>query len=162
MQSFTRLLRLMTTQHNLTTLLVNTAVKTDTNSQSAFSSTKLKQALGVTWTFYSDTCILLHRSVEEDTIIVEVIRSRTGVQSSSTLNLIVGRNQDGQVLNRKVSHSDNIIMLIISPTPVCAAFPQCIINVLIISFVCHFASSMPPLGMPTLTCYMFKCLLYSL
>ena len=146
MQSFTHLLRLMTTQYNLTTLLVNTAVKTDTNILSAFSSTKIKPALGVTWTFCSDTCILLHRSVEEDTITVEVIRSRTGVQSSSTLNLIVGRNQDGQVLNRKVLHSDNMIMLIISPTPVCAAFPQCIMNVLIRNFVCHFASSMPPLG----------------
>jgi hypothetical protein len=80
MQSFTHLLRLMTTQYNLATLLVNTAVKTETNNtQSAFSSSKIKPALGVTWTFCADTCILLHRSVEEETVTVEIIRSRTGV-----------------------------------------------------------------------------------
>lgn len=69
----------MTKEYNLTTLLVNTAIKTDTNGQSAFLATKMKPALGVAWTFCADTCVLLHRSVEEDTVVVEVIRSRTGV-----------------------------------------------------------------------------------
>jgi hypothetical protein len=69
----------MTKEYNLTTLLVNAAVKTDTNVQSTFSATQVKPALGVSWTFCADTCILLHRSVQEDTVIVEVIRSRTGV-----------------------------------------------------------------------------------
>jgi hypothetical protein len=72
----------MTKQYNLTTLLINTAVKSDTNTQSAFSATKTKPALGVTWTFCADTCILLHRSIEDDIITVEVIRSRTGVTHS--------------------------------------------------------------------------------
>lgn len=84
MQSFSHLLRLMTIQYNLITLLVNTAVKADTNSQSAFSSTKYKPALGVTWTFCADTCILLHRSVEPDTVTIEALRSRTGVRIYST------------------------------------------------------------------------------
>jgi hypothetical protein len=79
MQSFTNVLRLMTRQYNLTTLLVNTAVRADTTPISAFSSTKIKPALGVTWTFCADTCMLLHRPVEEDTVVAEVIRSWTGV-----------------------------------------------------------------------------------
>jgi Rad51 len=79
MQSFTNLLRLMTTQYNIATLLVNTAVRSDANTQSAFSATKDKPALGASWAYSADTCILVHRLVDEDTIIVEVIRSRTGV-----------------------------------------------------------------------------------
>jgi len=79
MQSFTHLLRLITAQFNLTTLLINTTVKTESNTQSAFAGTKFKPALGVTWTFCADTCILLHRPVQQDTVIVEVLRSRTGV-----------------------------------------------------------------------------------
>jgi hypothetical protein len=79
MQSFAHLLRLMTTQYNLTTLLVNTAVRADRNPLSAFSSTKIKPALGVTWTFCVDTYILIHRPVEQDTIIAEVIWGRIGV-----------------------------------------------------------------------------------
>jgi hypothetical protein len=69
----------MTKEYNLLTLLVNTAVKTESNTQSAFIATKLKPALGVTWSFCADTCILLHRSVEEETVIIEILRSRTGV-----------------------------------------------------------------------------------
>jgi hypothetical protein len=69
----------MTKEYNLITLLVNTAVKTESNTQSAFIATKLKPALGVTWSFCADTCILLHRFVEEETVIVEILRSRTGV-----------------------------------------------------------------------------------
>ena len=79
MQSFSALLRLITTQYNLTTLLVNTAVKTDPNPQSAFSATKVKPALGVSWSFTADTCLLLSPAEQEDRIIVEVLRSRTGV-----------------------------------------------------------------------------------
>lgn len=85
MQSFVNLLRLMTIQYNLTTLLVNTAVRADTNPLSAFSSTKIKPALGLTWPFCADTCLLLHRPVEEDVVIAEVIRSRTGVQCQNKL-----------------------------------------------------------------------------
>lgn len=79
MQSFTNLLRLMTTRYNLTTLVINAAVKSDTNTPSAFAATNVKPALGASWTFSADTCILMHRSVEEDSVTVEVIRSRTGV-----------------------------------------------------------------------------------
>jgi hypothetical protein len=106
--------------------------------------------------------MLLHRSVEEDTITVEVIRSRTGVQPPSTLNLIVGRNQDGQVLNRKVLHSDNMIMLIIFPTPVCAAFPQCIMNVFNNKFCMPFCLlNASPGKCLLLTCFVFgSSLLY--
>jgi hypothetical protein len=95
MQSFTHLLRLITTQFKLTTLVINTAVKTDSNTQSAFSGTNFKPALGVTWTFCGDTCILLHRSVQPETVTVEVIRSRTGVHTSSFGPNV--RNMDGQV-----------------------------------------------------------------
>src|SRR5271155_3403301 len=95
MQSFTHLLRLITTQFNLTTLVINTAVKTDSNTQSAFSGTNFKPALGVTWTFCSDTCILLHRSVQPEIVTVEVIRSRTGVHTCSSYGTNV-RNMDGQ------------------------------------------------------------------
>ena len=93
MQSFAHLLRLMTKEYKLTTLLVNTAVKTDANSQSAFMATKLKPALGVAWTFCADTCLLLHRSVEDEAVIIEVIRSRTGVQQMLSL-LMVGIRVD--------------------------------------------------------------------
>jgi len=79
MQSFSHLLRLMTEDYNLTTLLVNTTVKVETNTQSAFSATKVKPALGVSWTFTADTCLLMHRPMEEETVIVEVLRSRNGV-----------------------------------------------------------------------------------
>jgi RecA/RadA recombinase len=82
MQSFTHLLRLMTKEYNLATLLVNASVKVDANTQSAFSATKVKPALGVSWAFTADTCILMHRSVEEETVIVEVLRSRNGVNLS--------------------------------------------------------------------------------
>lgn len=69
----------MTQNYNLTTLLVNTAVRTVSNPQSAFIATNVKPALGVSWTFTADTCLLMHRSVDEHTVIVEVIRSRSGV-----------------------------------------------------------------------------------
>ena len=82
MQSFTNLLRIMTTRYNLATLLINAAVKSDTNTLSAFAATNVKPALGASWTFSADTCILMHRSVEEDSVTVEVIRSRTGVYNS--------------------------------------------------------------------------------
>ena len=32
----------------------------------------------MTWTFCADTCVLMHRSLGEERIIVEVIRSRNG------------------------------------------------------------------------------------
>ena len=76
MQSFTHLLRLMTQEYGLVTLLVNTAVKTEAMGQSAFMDTRIKPALGVTWSFCADTCVLMHRSLGEESIIVEVIRSR--------------------------------------------------------------------------------------
>jgi len=75
----------ITTQYNLTTLLINAAVKTDLNALSAFSTTKVKPALGATWTFSADTCILMHRAVE-DKVIAEVLRSRSGVLSSCGSN----------------------------------------------------------------------------
>ena len=80
MQSFTNFLRMMTTQYNLATILVNTAVKTNSNAQSAFTATQIKPALGVSWSFSADTCVLLHKSVDEETVIAEVVRSRSGVQ----------------------------------------------------------------------------------
>ena len=40
--------------------------------------TRLKPSLGVTWTFCADTCVLMHRSLGEERIIVEVVRSRNG------------------------------------------------------------------------------------
>ena len=79
MQSFTHLLRIITTQFDLTTLMINTAVKADSNTQSAFAGTIVKPALGITWNFCADTCILLHRSVQPDIVTIEVVRSRTGV-----------------------------------------------------------------------------------
>ena len=82
MQSFTRLLRLMTKEYHLTTLLINNAVKTDFNQQSAFTSTSVKPALGVTWTFTSDMTILMHKYFN-DAIILEILRSRTGVLTSN-------------------------------------------------------------------------------
>jgi hypothetical protein len=85
MQSFSHLLRVVTTQYNLTTLLVNAAVKTDLNALSAFPTTKVKPALGATWTFSADTCILMHRAVE-DKVIAEILRSRSGVLSSCGSN----------------------------------------------------------------------------
>jgi len=85
MQSFSHLLRVITTQYNLTTLLINAAVKTDLNALSAFTTTKVKPALGATWTFSADTCILMHRAVENK-LIAEVLRSRSGVRSSCGSN----------------------------------------------------------------------------
>jgi hypothetical protein len=91
----------MTTQYNLTTLLVNTVVRSDTNTQSAFSATKVKPALGASWAYSADMCILMHRSVEEDTVTVEVIRSRTGVlllkTRSKDVRLTGSRKWAGQV-----------------------------------------------------------------
>jgi len=97
MQSFTHLLRLMTKNYNLITLLVNTAVRTTaSNPQSAFIATNVKPALGVSWTFTADTCLLMHRSVDEHTVIVEVIRSRSGV--NPTMNMLAYfRKVDGSV-----------------------------------------------------------------
>jgi hypothetical protein len=93
----------MTTQYNLATLLVNTAVRSDTNTQSAFSATKVKPALGASWAYSADTCIIMHRSVEE-TVTVEVIRSRTGVLPLKTLSnhdkLTRCRKWAGQVWTR--------------------------------------------------------------
>jgi hypothetical protein len=79
MQSFTHLLRLMTQEYGLVTLLVNTAVRNEAMGQTAFMDTRVKPALGVTWSFCADTCVLMHRSLGEGSIIVEVIRSRNGV-----------------------------------------------------------------------------------
>jgi len=79
MQSFAHLLRLLTQEYRLATLLVNTAVKNEGIGHSAFMDTRVKPALGVTWSFCADTCVLMHRSLGEETIIVEVIRSRNGV-----------------------------------------------------------------------------------
>ena len=86
MQSFTHLLRVMTAQYSLTTLLINAAVKTDLNTLSAFSGTRLKPALGATWTFSPDTCILMHRAVE-DKVVAEVIRSRSGESGWTALDI---------------------------------------------------------------------------
>jgi hypothetical protein len=79
MQSFTNLLRLITRRYNLMSLIINTAAKEDINTQSAFSATEVKPSLGVAWTFSADTCVFMHRSVQEDLITVEVFRSRSGV-----------------------------------------------------------------------------------
>jgi len=106
MQSFTHLLRLMTKDYNLTTLLVNTSVKVDTNTKSAFSATKVKPALGVSWTFTADTCILMHRSVEEDMVITEVLRSRNGVMRSLVV-VANSRNAGGFALTRRPSPFGN-------------------------------------------------------
>ena len=97
MQSFIHLLRLLTQQYSLTTLLINTAVKSETIGkslhdnndqnvfrmiitvgQSAFMDTRIKPSLGITWTFCADTCLLMHRSLREERIIIEVLRSRNG------------------------------------------------------------------------------------
>jgi hypothetical protein len=79
MQTFVNLLRLVTRRYNLTSLLINNAVKVDASPQSAFSGTKFKPSLGTAWSFCADTCVFMHRSVEESLITVEVIRSRGGV-----------------------------------------------------------------------------------
>ena len=84
----------MTTEYRLATLLINTAVIADSNPQSAFSGTKVKPSLGVTWSFCADTCILLHRSVQENIVTVEVVRSRSGVSSHIAQGLIPGIGMD--------------------------------------------------------------------
>jgi hypothetical protein len=100
MQSFSHLLRLITTEYNLLTLITNTTVKSDMGGGSAFAGTRIKPALGTTWTFSPDVSLLMHRPTDDERVIVEVLRSRNGV--SPLRGGGNGRNMGGRLWRWRV------------------------------------------------------------
>ncbi|OLL25956.1 DNA repair protein rdl1 [Neolecta irregularis DAH-3] len=75
MMSFSRSLSTLTRELNLCTILINVTVKSKGFTDSAFADCTLKPALGPSWTFCTDLCLLL-RGISVNFAIAELIRAR--------------------------------------------------------------------------------------